>query len=137
MWKTYLWMSYRYPKISLNEERQIIAQAMGALERKEKNLFFAMSALSFFGFIRRYSHLTWRVMGRIFFPRRYLFCMIKSKPMTWNVRINRAILNLFIFFCIWKRIDGLIIDSVKKEIKRERCKISLDWERYGSEVATF
>jgi DNA-directed RNA polymerase specialized sigma subunit len=35
---------------------------------------------------------------------------------------------------IWKRIDGLIIDSVKKEIKRERCQISPDWERYESEI---
>ena len=34
---------------------------------------------------------------------------------------------------IWKRIDGFIIDSVKKEIRRPRCQESPDWERgyYG------
>ena len=38
---------------------------------------------------------------------------------------------------IWKRIDGFIIDSVKKEIKREQCKISPDWERYEPEAVMF
>ena len=28
---------------------------------------------------------------------------------------------------IWKRIDGFILDSLKKELKRERCQASLDW----------
>ena len=27
---------------------------------------------------------------------------------------------------IWKRIDGFILDSLKKELKRERCQVSLD-----------
>jgi DNA-directed RNA polymerase specialized sigma subunit len=28
---------------------------------------------------------------------------------------------------IWKRIDGFILDSLKKELKRDRCQASLDW----------
>jgi DNA-directed RNA polymerase specialized sigma subunit len=28
---------------------------------------------------------------------------------------------------IWKRIDGFILDSLKKELKRERRQVNLDW----------
>ena len=31
---------------------------------------------------------------------------------------------------IWKRIDGFILDSLKKELERERRQKSPDWERY-------
>ena len=31
---------------------------------------------------------------------------------------------------IWKRIDGFILDSLKKEIERESRQVAPDWERY-------
>ena len=31
---------------------------------------------------------------------------------------------------VWKRIDGFILDSLKRELERERRQTSLDWERY-------
>lgn len=33
---------------------------------------------------------------------------------------------------IWKRIDGLILDSLKKELDRERRGVCVDWERFDS-----
>ena len=34
---------------------------------------------------------------------------------------------------IWKRIDGFILDSLKKELERERRHTYPDWERYNHE----
>ena len=35
---------------------------------------------------------------------------------------------------IWKRIDGFIIDSLKKETMRQQSHESPDWERYKPET---
>lgn len=34
---------------------------------------------------------------------------------------------------IWKRIDGFILDSLKKEIEREKRQTAPNWERYDCE----
>ena len=36
---------------------------------------------------------------------------------------------------IWKRIDGFILDSLKKELERERRHTCPDWERYDHKKA--
>jgi len=33
---------------------------------------------------------------------------------------------------IWKRIDGFILDSLKREVDRERQQTVPDWERYDA-----
>jgi hypothetical protein len=34
---------------------------------------------------------------------------------------------------IWKRIDGFILDFLKKELVRERCQVAPDWGRFDIE----
>jgi hypothetical protein len=36
---------------------------------------------------------------------------------------------------VWKRIDGFILDSLKKEIEREKRQSTLDWERYNDQMS--
>src|SRR3989304_2878538 len=100
MWKTYYRLASQYPRISLDEERQLIAYARGRSKEKRKSLFFAMVVLLFFGFIRRPFQLMWHVMGRISFPRLCLFCMIKPKPTTWSIKTDKGILSLSSFLFI-------------------------------------
>ena len=38
---------------------------------------------------------------------------------------------------VWKRIDGFILDSLKKELERERKQTSPDWGRFDSENDEF
>jgi len=59
--------------------------------------------------------------------------ILYDKTKTYNLEYKDRQGNLkpvqFSFY-IWKRIDGFIIDSVKKEIRRQRRHESPDWERF-------
>ena len=60
--------------------------------------------------------------------------MIKSRPMIWSTKTGKEFKAGQISSYIWKRIDGFIIDSLKKETKRQQSHESPDWERYKPET---
>lgn len=138
MWKIYKRITSQYPRISLDEERQLIAQAKRRSKEKKEELV-----------LRHVGFIIFRIYKKTFpaYAVRYgedilseavfiLYAKIKTYDLEHRDKQGNFKPVRFSSY-IWKRIDGFIIDSIKKEIKRERCKISPDWERYKSEAATF
>ena len=138
MWKIYRRITSQYPRISLDEERQLIAQAKGRSKEKKEQfvlrhvgfIIFRIYKKTFPSYVARYGEDILSEAVLILYDK-IKTCDLEYKDRQGNLKPVR-----FSSY-IWKRIDGFIIDSVKKEIKREQCKISPDWERYEKEVATF
>lgn len=138
MWEMYRRMAVHYSRISLDEERWLIAQAKGRSSKKREELvlrhvsfiIFRIYKKAFPAYVARYGE---DILSEALF---ILYDKIKTYDLEYKDRQGNLKPVRFSSY-IWKRIDGLIIDSVKKEIKKERSQFSPDWERYASEVTTF
>jgi len=117
MWKSYNYLIRRYPKISLDEERLLIRQAQnGSKECKDELI------------LRHIGFLVFRI-NRKLFPeniKRYgedilaeVILVAYKKIGTYDLKYCDKKGNpcpvKFVSY-IWKRIDGFIIDSIKKEL---------------------
>lgn len=130
MWETYRTIAYKYPKISLKEERQLIAKAKKGSKRELEELV-----------LRHISFIIFRICKKAFpvyierFGEELLSeatFILYEKIKTYNLRYRDKAGNFnpvrFSSF-VWKRIDGFILDSLKKELERERRQTSPNWER--------
>ena len=137
MWETYRQIAFKYPRISLEEERQLIAQAKGKSKAKAEEV-----VLRHVGFVIR------RIHKKAFpsYLARYgedilsdaifiLYDKIKTYDLQYKDRQGNLKPVRFSSY-IWKRIDGFIIDSLKQESQRRRSHESPDWERYEPVVTT-
>lgn len=118
MWQSYNSITRRYPKISLSEERRLISKAQKG-SRKSRNEL----VLRHVGFLKFRIH-------KIAFPRivhRFgddllaeailIVCKkIKSYNLYYRNERGKRHPVKFVSY-IWKRIDGFIIDFLKKELK--------------------
>jgi DNA-directed RNA polymerase specialized sigma subunit len=118
MWKSYNYIVRRYPKISLDEERRLILEAQNGSKQSENELI-----------LRHISFLVFRI-NRKLFPekiRRYGEDILSEVILLTYQKINNYDLDYcdkqgnprpvkFVSY-IWKRIDGFIIDSLKKEFR--------------------
>jgi len=118
MWRSCNAINHRYPKISLSEERRLISEAQKGSRKSRDEL--VLRHISFLRFrIRRivFPHLVQRfgdnLLGEAIL---IIYKKIESYDLNYHDKQGNPHPVKFIAY-IWKRIDGFIIDSLKKEIK--------------------
>lgn len=121
----------KYPRISLLEERRLIAKAKKGSKKEVEELvlrhigfiIFRIYKKTFPVYIERFGE---EILSEATF-------ILYDKIKTYNLRYRDKDGNFkpvrFSSY-VWKRIDGFILDSLKKELERERQQSSPDWERY-------
>ena len=117
MWNTYKPIIQRYPRISLSKERRLIQEAQKGSKKSRDELV-----------LRHVEFLIFRI-HKIVFPdlvRRHgedllseailiTYKKIDSYDLDYRDKLGNPKPVKFISY-IWKRIDGFIIDSLKKEL---------------------
>ena len=117
IWRSYGVTVQRYPKISLSEERRLISEAQKGSKKSRDEIIF-----------RHMGFLKFRIR-RIVFPslvHRFeddligdailiIYKKIESYDLNYHDKQGNLHPVKFISY-IWKRIDGFIIDSLKKEM---------------------
>jgi DNA-directed RNA polymerase specialized sigma subunit len=117
MWKSYGHIIRRYPRISLSEERSLIHKAQKGSKKSKDELV-----------LRHVGFLIFRI-HKIVFPeliQRFgedllsesiliAYKKIDSYDLDYRDRQGNPHPVKFVSY-IWKRIDGFIIDSLKKEL---------------------
>lgn len=117
MWKTYRHIIRRYPRISLLEERLLIQKAQkGSKKCKDELvlrhvgfLIFRIYKIAFPDLIRRYGEDLLSEAILITYQK------IDSYDLDYRDKKGNPKAVKFISY-IWKRIDGFVIDSLKKEL---------------------
>ena len=128
----------KFPKISLSEERRLIAKAKKGSKNEIEELV-----------LRHVGFIVFRIYKKTFpvyierFGEEILSdatFILYDKIKTYNLRYRDKDGNFkpvrFSSY-VWKRIDGFILDSLKKELERERRQTSPNWEKpdYDEEVS--
>jgi DNA-directed RNA polymerase specialized sigma subunit len=137
VWETYRQIAFKYPTISLEEERQLIAQAKGNSKAKAEEIVlrhvgFVIRRIhkkAFPSYLARYGE---DILSEAIF---ILYDKIKTYDLGYKDRQGNLKPVRFSSY-IWKRIDGFITDSLKKETQRQQDHDRPDWERYEPVVAT-
>ena len=136
MWESYFRTLPRYPKLTLVEERRLIAKAKrgGKAETEElvlRHISFIIFRIYKKAFPKHIARFGEDMLDQAIF-------ILYEKIKTYNLRYR----NKQGEFCpvrfssyIWKRIDGFILDYLKTELESERegRQVSQDWERYDPE----
>src|SRR3990167_1319033 len=120
MWKLYQSTISRYPKIPLPEERRLITLAQKGSKKSAEEIV-----------LRHIGFVIFRIHKRAFpeFLKRFGEDLLSNSILVLHQKIKTYDLN----YCdkhgnpkpvkfasyIWKRIDGLILDSLKKELREE------------------
>lgn len=129
MWKLYRSTISKYPKIPLTEERRLIALAQKGSRKSAEEivlrhigfLIFRLHKKAFPGYLKRFGE---DLMSEAVF---ILYEKIKSYDLTYCDSQGNPKPVKFASY-VWKRIDGFILDSLKKEMRRsqkERSKIRI------------
>ena len=135
MWEVYKRIAPRYPKISLDEERQLIAKAKGRFKKEREELVLRHVGFIIFRIYKKAFPAYINRFGEDIFSEAVFILYDKIKTYDLEYKDRHGNLKPVRFSSyIWKRIDGFIIDSIKKEIKKEQCEFSPDWERYKPET---
>ena len=117
MWESYNGIIRRYPKISLAEERRLILKAQKGLDKSREELvlrhvsfvIFRIHKVAFPALIRRF--------GEDLLEEAILIIYKKIESYDLNYCDKHGNSNPVKFTSyIWKRIDGFIIDTLKKEL---------------------
>lgn len=124
----------KYSRISLREERRLIAKAKKGSQKEIEELV-----------LRHFSFVLYRIHKKAVpsYINRFgddifseTIFILYDKITTYNLRYRDKKGNFkpvrFSSY-IWKRIDGFILDSLKAELERERRHTRPDWERYDHE----
>ena len=121
----------KFARISLVEERRLIAKAKKGSKKEIEELvlrhigfiIFRIYKKTFPVYIERFGE---EILSEATF-------ILYDKIKTYNLRYRDKDGNFkpvrFASY-IWKRIDGFILDSLKKELERAKRQTSPDWERY-------
>ena len=134
MFETYRHLIHKYPKISLYQERRLIKQAQGRSKAKKNELverhvwfvIFRINKIAFPAYSARFGE---EILSQTIF-------ILYDKVKTYDLRYKDKYGNPKpVRFCsyIWKRIDGFIIDYLKKEFSRERQQQNLNLGRSDHE----
>lgn len=115
------------PILSLEEERQLIAKAKRGYKAETEELI-----------LRHVNFIIFRLRKKVFpaYVARFgeeiladavfiLYDKIKTYDLGYRDK-NGDLKPVKFSSYIWKRIDGFILDFLKKELSRERCQVSLD-----------
>jgi len=120
MWKIYSAIVQKYPRISLAEERRLIQRAKRGAEKAKEEivlrhigfLIFRLHKRAFPSFLKRFGQ---DLLSEAIF---ILYEKIKAYDLDYRDKKGDPKPVKFASY-VWKRIDGFIIDSLKKEISRE------------------
>ena len=136
MWELYRSTISKYPKIPLLEERRLIELAQKGSKKSAEEII-----------LRHIGFVIFRIHKRAFpeFLKRFGEDLLSNSIPVLHQKIKTYDLN----YCdkhgnpkpvkfasyIWKRIDGLILDSLKKELREEGLWVTrLRNERYAGYV---
>lgn len=121
MWEAYRSLIHKYPKISLQEERRLIREAKRGGNAQAQELV-----------LRHIGFVIFRIHKRAFpsYARRFgedilsqAIILLYAKVSSYNLRYYDEAGNFkpvrFVSY-IWKFIDGLILASLKKELRQEK-----------------
>ena len=117
MWKSYKYIIKRYPKISLSEERQLILKAQKGSKKSKDELvlrhvgflIFRIYKIAFPSLIRSFGEDLLAEAILIIYKK------LESYDLNYCDKYGNPKPVKFTSY-IWKRIDGFIIDSLKKEL---------------------
>jgi len=120
MWNTYKPIIQRYPRISLSEERRLIKKAQNGSKKSKDELvlrhisflIFRIHKVVFSEFIQRF--------GEDLLEEAVLIVYNKIESYDLDYRDKHGNLKPVRFISyIWKRVDGFIIDYLRKEMKSQ------------------
>ncbi len=129
MWKTYYKALPKHPKITLAEEKRLIARAKSGSEKSADEIvlrhirfvIFRLNKVAFPAYLERF--------GEDILSEATLILHRKIKTYNLRYRDKKGHFKPVRFASyVWKRIDGLVIDSIKKEIRKDRIEQSLEWD---------
>ena len=134
----YLRILPKYPRITLIEERRLIAKAKKGFKKEIEELFLRHIGFIIFRIYKKTFPVYIERFGEEILSDATFILYDKIK--TYNLRYRDKDGNFkpvrFSSY-VWKRIDGFILDSLKKELERERRQTSPNWDRpdYETEVS--
>ena len=121
MWKPFRKLMVQYPRIPLSEERRLIAGAQNGSEKSLEEMV-----------LRHIGFVIFRLHKKVFpeYLKRFgeellseaiiiLYAKIKTYDLDYCDKHGNPKLVRFVSY-IWKRVDGFIIDSLKKELRTEK-----------------
>ncbi len=121
MWEAYQQVVHQYPRLPLSEERRLIAKAQKGCVESEKEIVLRHIGFVIFRLRRRIFPEHLKRFGEDLLTETIL--VLYQKVDTYNLRYHDKHGNpkpVKFKSYIWKRIDGFIIDSIKKEIQNEK-----------------
>jgi len=124
----------KFPKISLCEERRLIAKAKRGFKKETEELVLRHIGFIVFRIYKKAFPCYIERFGQDILSEATLLLYDKIK--TYNLRyIDREGNFKPVRFSsyIWKRVDGFILDFLKGELEKERRQFRPDWGRYDHE----
>ena len=117
MWKSYRNIIQDYPKISLPEERRLISKAQKGSKKSKDEIVLRHIGFLIFRIHRRvFPHLI-RRFGEDLLTEAILIIYQKIESYNLDYRDKQGNPNPVKFVSyIWKRIDGFIVDYLRKEM---------------------
>lgn len=133
MWKAYHKIMRQYSKISLTEERRLIAQAQKGSEKCTEEIVLRHIGFVAFRLRRKVfpEHLKRFGEDLLSDSLSILYQKIQTYDLKYRDKHGHAKPVKFVSY-IWKRIDGHIIDSLKKELAKDK-KAKLEEALYAAD----
>ena len=121
MWGAYSEVGRQYSKLSLEEERKLIARAKRGSLKSRNEIVLRHIGLIIFRIHKRVFPLYLKSHGPDLLSASFPILWQKIKTYDLDYRDSAGTPRPVRFASyIWKRIDGFIIDSIKKELRVER-----------------
>lgn len=118
MWKTYSNIIQRYPRVSLFEERHLISEAQKGSKKSKDEIVLRHISFLIFRIHRLVFPVLIQQFGEDLLEEAILIIYTKIESYNLNHCDKQGDPNPVKFVSyIWKRIDGFIIDFLKKEIR--------------------
>ena len=132
MWETYRRDLRKYSRISLEQERYLIAKAKKGFKKETEELVLRHTSFVIFRICKKTFPVYLNRFGEDILAETIfiLYDKIKSYNLQYKDKHGNPKPVRFASY-IWKRIDGFILDSLKKEINREKSHKNFDWERFS------
>ena len=130
----YLRNTPKFSKLSLQEERRLIAKAKKGSKKEVEELvlrhigfiIFRIYKKTFPRYIERFGE---EILSEATF---ILYDKIKTYNLRYRDKYGNSKPVRFSSY-IWKRIDGFILNSLKEELGREKKQVTPDWGRFDKE----
>jgi len=130
VWQSYRDIVRRYPRLSLSEERHLISKAQKGSRKSKDEIVFRHISFLIFRIHKVAFPVLIRRFGEDLLAEAILIAYKKIESYDLNYRDKQGNLNPVKFVSyIWKRIDGFIIDFLKRELNEpKRIKYQLSRE---------